>query len=60
VVVHCSAGIGRTGTAITLANIIISLKEQQKKDILVNAKFSIFRTVREIREQRNFLVQMEE
>ena len=62
VLIHCSAGIGRTGTSITLALIIASIEDQLAKNgnDLSMVRFSIFKTVRQIREYRAFLVQMEE
>jgi tyrosine-protein phosphatase 2/3 len=55
VVVHCSAGCGRTGTFCTVDSVIHSLeceegREDENEDI-------IFRNVMEIREQRMSLVQ---
>ena len=44
VAVHCSAGVGRTGTFITLAE--IKMRIEKKEDI------SIFECVRRLREQR--------
>ena len=50
-IVHCSAGIGRTGTTIALSNMIISLWAQLNKGIK-DPKISVFSTVRRLREQR--------
>ena len=54
IVVHCSAGIGRTGTFMALFNIYyaVSRLKQQKETI----QFNIFNTVRKLREQRYSLV----
>jgi protein tyrosine phosphatase len=44
---HCSAGIGRTGTTITLAHLQIKIMHQLVSGIpLDEVKFSIFSTVR--------------
>jgi protein tyrosine phosphatase len=55
-VVHCSAGIGRTGTTVTLAHAIINTHAQLNKG--QKPVCSIFSIVRRLREQRFGLVQM--
>ncbi|KRX03170.1 hypothetical protein PPERSA_10543 [Pseudocohnilembus persalinus] len=60
--VHCMAGIGRTGTLITLANIFLLLnfyKENHKED-WESQIISIFSIIRREREQRQWIVQTEE
>lgn len=57
-IVHCSAGIGRTGTTITLAHAIISIWAQLNSG-MSDPKISIFSIVRRLREQRFGLVQMQ-
>ena len=56
-VVHCSAGVGRTGTFIAMYNLYNEILQQiddlSKKDI----EFSIFNLVRKMKEMRMFLVQ---
>ena len=49
--VHCSAGIGRTGTTITLVHIIVNLCCQKNAGI-EDPRLSVFSTVRRLREQR--------
>lgn len=49
ILVHCSAGVGRTGTLVALDCLIQQLKEE--------GHVTIFNTVCDLRHQRNFLVQ---
>ncbi|CAD8201216.1 unnamed protein product [Paramecium pentaurelia] len=52
-VVHCSAGIGRTGTFLSICQIKQLLDQKE-------AKLSIFSIVRRLREQRAYMVQTAE
>lgn len=57
-IVHCSAGIGRTGTTIGLAHMIANCWAQRNAG--QEPKLSIFSVIRRLREQRWGLVQMPE
>ena len=54
IVVHCSAGVGRTGTVIAIYIIVLCLEylKKMKKPLVMN----IFNVVRKLREQRYSLV----
>lgn len=58
IVVHCSAGVGRTGTFIALSHIkqIIEIQKHMKVDIGI----SVFSIVRRLREQRMCMVETRE
>jgi len=56
VLVHCSAGIGRTGTYIALLLLIESIAYQRQHQDPNSALISIFGTVRRLREQRWHMV----
>ncbi|XP_071455284.1 tyrosine-protein phosphatase 69D [Hetaerina americana] len=49
ILVHCSAGVGRTGTLVALDSLLQQLEDE--------GQVSIFNTVCDLRHQRNFLVQ---
>lgn len=55
-IVHCSAGIGRTGTTIALMETIINICAQRNSGVS-DPVFSFFHTVRRLREQRHGAVQ---
>jgi protein tyrosine phosphatase len=52
ILVHCSAGVGRTGVIIAIYNLVSEIKEQ--------GTLSVFKTVRLLREQRWGMVATEE
>lgn len=53
--VHCRAGIGRTGTTIALVNALITIKAQRAAGIK-DPCLSMFSIVRRLREQRIYMV----
>ena len=57
--VHCRAGIGRTGTTLSLVNSTIAIKQQLQAGI-ADPKLSVFSIVRRLREQRIWMVQTED
>ena len=54
-IVHCRAGIGRTGTMIALVNAVIMIKEQLMSGVQ-EPVLSLFSIVRRLREQRIWMV----
>ncbi len=55
-VIHCSAGVGRTGTFLTLINLYNDIVNQIKNNC-TEISFSIFGLVRQLKEMRYLLVE---
>lgn len=58
-IVHCSAGVGRTGTFIAIYLLYNQINEQLKNNSDV-IKFNVFNTVRQLKEMRLHLVENNE
>lgn len=59
IVVHCSAGVGRTGTLIAIYNItrcLKRIKELKANDTTIIPKINVFNVVRKLREERYKMV----
>lgn len=55
IIVHCSAGVGRTGTLLALSKLKTILDEQFERKL--DYGVSVFSVVRRLREQRMHMVQ---
>ena len=58
IIVHCSAGVGRTGTFVSMYLLEKEINEQIKAKVEF-IKFNIFNLVRKIKEMRMYMVQSE-
>lgn len=52
ILVHCSAGVGRTGTLISIYTVYEAIKYQRESLRLAEPLISVFGVVRRLREQR--------
>ncbi len=60
VVVHCSAGVGRTGTFISLYNLYYGIPKQLQNNYSNVIRFSVMDLVRKLKEMRLYLVENED
>jgi protein tyrosine phosphatase len=57
IIVHCSAGVGRTGTFISMYFLEKEIRNQLNNPKVNNIKINIFNIVRKLKEMRLYLVQ---
>jgi protein tyrosine phosphatase len=57
IIVHCSAGVGRTGTFISMYFLEKEIRNQLNDPKVKNIKVNIFNFVRKLKEMRLYLVQ---
>jgi protein-tyrosine phosphatase len=57
IITHCSAGVGRTGTFISLYNLYHYIKIQAEDKTQEKIRFNVWNTVRKLKEQRRLLVE---
>lgn len=55
-IVHCSAGVGRTGTFIALDHLLLELESEQLLNVTDPEVDPVFETVNQMREQRMMMV----